>query len=414
MPQIKFTDTAIAKLKADKTTWFSDPSVKGLRLCVTPGGVKTWYVVRWDATAQKTRQVKLGPWAAKGTHTVWAKNQIGKIVLDITDGRARTRSERAEERAGVPTLREAFERDLTTRTTRGAAYGGPIHNKTTQGYRATFDKYLSTWADLKVDALDHAAVQRLLDDLADRAPFAAHKLNLVVGFSLRRAERMINGRLPYLVPKLDRNPKMQKRAMAEDVTWKERWACIEQVENEHIRLCWMLRWHTGMRGAMLRGLTWSDVDLDAGTVVVRHGLKHAGTDKRVIALSDRAWAMVRRLSEIRFDDSDWVFPSRRIVGRERGPLDALDRLMIREGVHLNEGDLRHLWSEATQDVDTREMVLRWLCGQRLTDGDTQALGHYGKVPVERQRRVANAISRVIDIRCEASPSNVVEMGSKRA
>jgi len=166
MPQIKFTDTAIAKLKADKTTWFSDPSVKGLRLCVTPGGVKTWYVVRWDATAQKTRQIKLGPWAAKGTHTVWAKNQIGKVVLDITDGRARTRSERAEERAGVPTLRGAFERDLTTRTTRGAAYGGPIHDKTTQGYRATFDKYLGTWADLKVDALDHAAVQRLLDDLA--------------------------------------------------------------------------------------------------------------------------------------------------------------------------------------------------------------------------------------------------------
>jgi hypothetical protein len=216
MPQIKFTDTTIAKLKVAATTWFSDPANKGLRLCVTPGGVRTWYATKWDSAAQKTRQVKLARWAAKGTHTAWAKNQIGRVVLDIADGRAKTKAERVVERACVPTLRDSFERDLHARRNRGAAYSGPIHDKTAAGYRATFDNYLAPYADQKVDALDHAAVQRLLDDLADRHPFAAHKLNLVIGFSLKRAERMINARLPYVMPKLDKNPKMQKRAM--DVT----------------------------------------------------------------------------------------------------------------------------------------------------------------------------------------------------
>ena len=41
MPQIKFKDSTLKTLSADKTTWFTDPDVKGLRLCVTKGGAKT-------------------------------------------------------------------------------------------------------------------------------------------------------------------------------------------------------------------------------------------------------------------------------------------------------------------------------------------------------------------------------------
>lgn len=83
MPQItnkrgepsKFTDTNVAAATAisGTKTWFSDPTCKGLQLCVTAGGVKTWYVNKWDATAQKTRRVKLGQWSAQSKHTAWAK-----------------------------------------------------------------------------------------------------------------------------------------------------------------------------------------------------------------------------------------------------------------------------------------------------------------------------------------------------
>ncbi len=43
MPQIKFKDSTLKTLSADKTTWFTDPDVKGLRLGVTKGGAKTWW-----------------------------------------------------------------------------------------------------------------------------------------------------------------------------------------------------------------------------------------------------------------------------------------------------------------------------------------------------------------------------------
>ena len=71
--------------------------------------------------------------------------------------------------------------------------------------------------------------------------------------------------------------------------------------------------------------------------------------------------------------------------------------------------LRHLWNEATTEVAEREVVFRWLSGQRLTDGETQMLGHYSTVPVERQRQAANLISAVIQKRLEVTPSNVVEI-----
>jgi integrase len=257
-----------------------------------------------------------------------------------------------------------------------------------------------------MDEIDAAGIQRMLDDLAEIKPFAAHKVNLVVGFAFARAERMINARLPMLHPSLEKNPKMQKRQIDTSVPWADRWAEIMAVENEHKRLLWMIRWYSGMRGEMLRGLRWADVDLEAGTMMVSTGLKQAkGDGRRLIAMGAKVQRWFARLAEIRLDDCDWVFPSRRIVGRERGALDALDRLPL-----TCEGDLRHLWNEATHEVETREMVLHWLCGQALAKGEQKNLGLYGVVPVERQRRVANEIAAVIDARIGETSVNVVEIG----
>jgi hypothetical protein len=282
----------------------------------------------------------------------------------------RTKAEVAVERAGIPTLREAFNRDMQWRRNRGGEFGGALHASTDKGYCRTFENHLAPWADQKVDVIDTVAIQAMLDDLSETAPFAAHKVNVVVGFAFDRAARMIKSPLPVLVPSLERNPKMQQRDIDHSVAWFDRWAQIEQVENEHKRLCWIVRWHTGMRGEMLRPLTWSNVDLDAGTMTIETGLKHAkGDGKRVIAMSTRVQELFRRLWEIRMDDCDWVFPSRRVVGSQRGHLDALDRLSL-----TAEGDLRHLWNVATHDVETREMVLHWLCGQSLAKGEQKNLG----------------------------------------
>lgn len=113
MPQIKFTDSTLSKLSADKTTWFTDPTVKGLRLCVTKGGVKTWWVSKWDPVAQKTRAVKLGQWANKGMHCAWAKKQMGAALLDIQTGNAHNEQAQKLIDALAPKIAEAIVPSLT-------------------------------------------------------------------------------------------------------------------------------------------------------------------------------------------------------------------------------------------------------------------------------------------------------------
>ena len=292
MPKIKFTDTNLKRLSADKTTWFSDPGARGLQLCVTAGGTKTWYFNKWDVSAQKTRRVKLGQWYAKGTHCRWAKDQIGKAALDVQEGKVRTREELELEAVGIPTLREAFEREMQFRRNRGEAFGGPIHENTDRDYTRAFERYLAKWADDRMDSIDVGAIQRALDDLSEEKPFAAHKVNIMVGMIFARAARMIGEPLRVLTPKLDKNPTMQQRKIDMSIAWVDRWDEIEQIENEHIRLAWKCRWFTGMRGDMLRKLKWLDVDLVEGTMLVRTGLKKV-KGARLIAMSDQVHTCVR-------------------------------------------------------------------------------------------------------------------------
>ncbi|PIE07822.1 MAG: hypothetical protein CSA74_05650 [Rhodobacterales bacterium] len=215
MPQIKFTDTNLKTLSADKTIWFSDPTVKGLQLCVTAGGVKTWYVNKWDSTAQKTRRVKLGQWPPQGKHSAWAKKQVGKTAHDIDEGAIKTRQEREAERAAaavtqLPTFREALELMIETRSnpqridTSGKR---PMSETTIRDYRGSFNRHLATWADILVDELPvfematHLnALQREKREAAQRAQNVASSVIRFVAGQASRGDLM--ARVPRLRRKL--------------------------------------------------------------------------------------------------------------------------------------------------------------------------------------------------------------------
>ena len=79
MPHIKFTDTNVGAIPTpDKTVWYTDPKQKGLRLCVTKTGVKTWYVNKWDPTANKVRSVKLAHVRHSGGDRVALQPESGR------------------------------------------------------------------------------------------------------------------------------------------------------------------------------------------------------------------------------------------------------------------------------------------------------------------------------------------------
>ena len=198
MPQIKFTDTAIRKLLVEKTTWYSDRNTKGLQLCATAGGTKTWYLNKWDSAAGKVRRVKLGQWNAKGTHCRWAKDQIGKAALDIQNGSVRTRDEAAEDKLalGVPTFREALEQYIEHRTTKRASGKARMLDTTAYDYRKAFTRHLIRWADVPVNELPVLEINQYLNALQVDRPHAAHKTAVVAGAVMRFINRLCALSLP--------------------------------------------------------------------------------------------------------------------------------------------------------------------------------------------------------------------------
>lgn len=408
MPQIKFTDSALKTLSADKTTWFTDTNVKGLRLCVTKGGVKTWYVNKWDPTSQKTRSVKLAQWANKGSHCRWAKGQVGKVAHDITTGSVRTREEQevVQIALGIPTFRNALEQYIEHRTTARQSGRARMMEGTAYEYRGSFNKHLARWADVHVDELPILEINQYLNALQIDTPNSAHLAGSVAGVVVRFINRLCALALP--IPSLLDGTRMKSRVQTGkldmSVPWLDRKCEIDAIKNEHIRLAWMVTWYTGFRGRSLRALTWGQVDLEKGTVTFDR-LKRQEI-KREIVIADDVVRLFKRLHESRCDDCDWVFPSRRLVGGDRGHLDVLDRLPLTAA-----GDLRHLWMSTAREVAPRH-VHRWLAQQSMTNDDLRMLGHYGEPSTDEQKRSANAIAAAINTQFLKTPASVIEIRNR--
>ena len=404
--QSNFTDTNVAAIPTpDRTVCYTDPKTKGLRLCVTKGGVKTWYVTKWDPTSQKTRSVKLAQWSPKITHCRWAKDRLGKASHDITEGNVKTRDEKEVEAVslGIPTFQDALEQYIAHRTTARASGRARMMETTARDYRNSFNKHLERWGDMRVDELPILEINQYLNRLQVDKPNAAHLAASVAGATVRFINKLCALALP--IPSLLDSTRMKSRVQTGkldmSIPWSYRWAEIAEIENEHIRLCWQITWYTGFRGRSFRALTWDQVDLDAGKV--RFDRLKRQEVPRVIVVADDVVRLFHRLAEIRADDCNYVFPSRRIVGCTRGHIDVLYRLP-----ETLPGDLRHFWMTIAREVAPRH-VHRWLAQQTMTDDDLRMLGHYGEPSYDEQKRAAEAIAAGINERLGLASSSLIEL-----
>lgn len=274
---------------------------------------------------------------------------------------------------------------------------------TARDYRYSFKVHLEQWDDTRVDELPILEINQYLNRLQVDKPNAADLAASVAGATVRFINKLCALALP--IPALLDSTRMKSRVQTGKldmaVPWSDRWKEIAAIKNEHILLFWQLTWYTGFRGRSFRALTWDQVDLGAGTV--RFDRLKRQEVPRVFAVPDDAVRLFKRLSEIRYDDCDWVFPSCRLVGGRRGYIDVPDPLP-----KTKSGDLRYFWMTTAREVAPRH-VHRWLAQQTMTDDDLRVLGHYDEPSGDEQRRAANAIAAAINERVGLGSSSVVEL-----
>ena len=143
--------------------------------------------------------------------------------------------------------------------------------RTVDTYRQTCRVYLAPLADVRLDKLAPDRIQRLYAELQarglKRAPSRAHAV-------LHRACELgvLWGWLAY--NPTERVIKPTYRAPRKDVwTFAELTMFLTGARHHGLYPIWLLGIVSGCRPGELRALTWSDVNLDAGTIAVRKSLQ---------------------------------------------------------------------------------------------------------------------------------------------
>lgn len=424
MPHTSFTDTNIKTLSSDQpVTWYSDPKVKGLRLCVTAGGTKTWYANRWDPTAQKVRQVKLGQWSPQGKHCAWAKKEVARVGSSIEDGAVLNKKEKAADEAkaeatkpsALPTLGAALEQMIEFKANpkrEAISRKRPMSKTTIVNYRSSFKRYLSKWADVPVDALPVFEITTTLNALQLEKPQAAQRASGLVSAILNHVSKMADCTLK--VPGLT-DPTATKSRAAEGgnidmaVPLADRWADIQKVKDPVLRAAMELTVFTAFRARPLLELTWDrvyQVKVEGGVawaVNLDKPVKHQLEDREVV-LGDDAGRIIERLQALRVKGCPWVFPSSKCDAQGRR-------------VHLSSiptvGDTtgnvaRHYWMPIAR-THLPLASLKWLGLHSMKSEGLGMAGHYGQPTHGEQYDASNVVASVINKRIGLSPANVIEI-----
>jgi integrase len=347
------------------------------------------------------------------------KNRNTKLWDFVVDVPAANGNRKQARRRGFATKRKAeeAERELLAEATHGtlvdpsrltvgqylvdqwlpALEGRGLRPTTLDGYRKVVRAYLvPALGDLRVQALDLAAVERFLSTLAaGRSAKTVRNVHGVLSAALVDARRWKlvnhNAASGAVLPKLERRP---PRAWSPAQTFR----FLAHVAHDRLAPLWRFLIVTGVRRGEALGLHWSEVDLDAGTATitstrtivvggVAEGPTKTAAGARTIALDEttvaalRSWRSAQKAEYVRLGvrpDHDLVFTAEncrglwpnRVTARFGELCDELD--LPRIGVH----GLRH--SAATYLIGAG--VSPKLVAQRLGHSNPSiTLGTYSHV-----------------------------------
>lgn len=286
---INFTKTAIAALpsKADRYEE-QDTKVPGLRVRVSPSGVKTFYLLRRINGPQE--RIKIGRFPQ--THPETARQRAEQLNAEITLG-ANPAAVKRSAKGGL-TLNALFNDYLTGRIT---DKGTAMSPETVKAYRWCFAQYLEPFADKPAKALTHDKIKAL------HAPLKPSRANFL--------KAMLRGMYAFGISqgKVEENPASglpHRRLPARDrfLQPAELQQFLDAVGRSEFRDYWLVLLLTGARSGNVRSMRWDQID-------VEQGVWHVPTSKngeplRVLLVPE----VIALLQARRHLSLDWVFPGK--------------------------------------------------------------------------------------------------------
>jgi integrase len=297
--RIHFTKDAINRIKtpANGRTYTYDQKARGLAICTTAAGTKTFYLYR--KVAGRPERIRLETWPEMTVEQ--ARRAATSHNGAIADGKNPADTQRVKR--GAPTLGEVFDLflELPTRTKSKR----PKSAITIRNYRQVFNACLDDWRDRKLSAISKGEIERLHNTLGtERGHYMANRV-----FELIRA--LFNCAIDQDLYNV--NPAARLRSFEEES--RERflhadelprfWKALEAEPSEKIRDFIKLALFTGQRRMNCLQMKWADINLDRATWTI----PQTKTGRHEVPLTAEAVKVLRRRIEHR-GDSEYVFPGR--------------------------------------------------------------------------------------------------------
>lgn len=133
----------------------------------------------------------------------------------------------------------------------------------------------------RLDALRHTHIQHAYVELGETklSGYTFHQAHRVLRAALRQAVkegRIAHNPLDLVTP--PRPPTKEMQPLSPD----QAETLIEQTADDRLHALWVLFLTTGMRHGEALGLGWEDVNLDAGTLLIRRQLHHLPGEGKVL------------------------------------------------------------------------------------------------------------------------------------
>ncbi len=415
-------------------TVYSDTEMRGFCLVVTEAGSKTFavrYTLKDGDEAGKQARVTLGPYlGADGKSVAMARKEAAKIIGDAARGIDKAARNRvARKGASVADLCEKY-----------LAEHAPTKRSAAEDERRITARILPAWRNRKVASITRSDVRALLAPIEHGdvkagqrpAPYEAWGVLRLVKklFNFAIDAEMVDAN-PAARMKLSTEPQARERVLERADELRAFWELTEGDTYMPASYAAALRVQllTGSRPGEIVGMTWDELDLDAGEWVLprarsKNGREHllplTPTLRGIIEAQGARWAQeqaAREAADKPARTTRYVFPALRggrYTDRCRAlMLDAALAAYTEAGHKLarfTPHDLRRtaetLMAAAGVDREVRDRVLNHV------DGSVGGK-HYNKHDFKAEKLAAlQALEHIIHARLAAKSTNVTPIRRK--
>lgn len=398
MPTIKFTEKAVARLRAPdpsgKQQLYWDQDLRGFGVLTSGVSNAKSYVVQHVLPGGRTRRVTIARTNVVdlGEATRQAKELLANFYRGI-DPKAGRR--------GEATLRSTLNDYLAARS--------DLRPRSAAAYRDSVERYLDRWLDLPLRDITREMVEDQLRKIAkDVAQGGRHSGNATANGAMRAFRVLYNyaaDRAPPTNP-MPPNPVRLKKVWlpvqartrsvgAADMPKFYHAVC--GLQNAVARDYILLLLFTGLRRREASSLRWEHVDLPGRVIRLPAASTKAGR-KLDLPMSDFVHSML--VARRGIGDTEWVFPSASKSGHIEEPRHPLDLVRDACGVFVSAHDLRRTYVTAAESTDMSVLALKALVNHSLGKDVTEG---YVQMTVERLREPAQRVCDKLKDLCGVDP-----------